>query len=140
MLNHIDIMGRLVRDPELRTTPNQIQVCSFTIACDDDRAGKDGERKAIFIDCVAWRHTAEFVSKYFPKGSTAIVSGRLQIREWEKEGVKHRSPEILVENIYFGQKAKGADSTVPGYDPEGPVKETQVEFSELFDDDAQLPF
>ena len=108
MLNHITIMGRLTRDPELRYTQSQTPVASFTLACDRDFGGRDGnERQTDFIDCVAWRQTAEFVSKYFAKGRLAAVDGRLQIREWtDKDGNKRRSAEIVVNNIYFGDSRR----------------------------------
>ena len=97
MLNHITIMGRLTRDPELRYTQSQTPVASFTLAVDRDFGGRDGgEKQTDFIDCVAWRSTAEFVSKYFAKGSMAVVSGRLQIRDWtDREGGKRRSAEVV---------------------------------------------
>lgn len=102
MLNHITIMGRLTRDPELRRTQSDIPVLGFTVACERDREN-NGERATDFIDCVAWRGTAEFISKYFEKGSMIVVSGRLQIRDWEDtDGAKRRSAEINVEEVYFG--------------------------------------
>ena len=104
MLNHIVIMGRLTRDPELRRTGSGIAVASFTLAVDRD-FGKteNGERETDFIDCVAWRQTGEFVSKYFTKGRMAVVAGRLQIRSWnDKDGNKRRTAEVVVDNIYFG--------------------------------------
>ena len=108
MLNHIVIMGRLTRDPELRYTQSQTPVASFTVAVDRDFGGRDGgEKQTDFIDCVAWRQTAEFVNKYFTKGSMAAVSGRLQIRDWtDRDGGKRRSAEIVVENIYFGESRR----------------------------------
>ena len=103
MLNHIVLMGRLTRDVELRTTQSGVSVASFTLACDRDFGGKDGEKETDFIDCVAWRSTADFAAKYFSKGRMAVVSGRLQIRPWtDKEGNKRYSTEIAVENMYFG--------------------------------------
>lgn len=104
MLNHITIMGRIVRDPELRRTGNDIAVASFTLAVDRDFAPKDGgEKETDFIDCVAWRNTGEFVSKYFSKGSMIVVTGRLQIRSWsDKSGNKRRSAEVVADNVYFG--------------------------------------
>ena len=95
MLNHIIVMGRLVKDPELRYTQSQLPVVSFTVAVDRDFGGRDGgDKQTDFIDCVAWRHTAEFISKYFTKGSMAVVSGRLQIRDWtDREGNKRKSAE-----------------------------------------------
>ena len=103
MLNHITIMGRLTRDPEIRYTQSQTPVTSFTLAVDRDFGGRDGgEKQTDFIDCVAWRQTAEFVSKYFTKGSMAVVSGRLQIRDWtDRDGGKRRNAEVVVDNIYF---------------------------------------
>lgn len=108
MLNHITIMGRLVRDPELRRTGNGIAVASFTLAVDRDYSGKDSnDKETDFIDCVAWRATGEFVSKYFTKGRMMVVSGRLQIRTWDdKEGNKRRSAEVVCDNCYFGDNSK----------------------------------
>lgn len=107
MLNHIVTMGRLVRDPELRHTQSGIPVCSFTIACDRDYKDADGEKATDFIDIVAWRNTAEFVSKYFTKGRMAVASGRLQLRDWkDRDGNKRRSAEIVTDNVYFGDSKK----------------------------------
>ena len=115
MLNHITIMGRLTRDPELRYTQSQTPVASFTLAVDRDFGSRDGgEKQTDFIDCVAWRSTAEFVSKYFQKGSMAVVSGRLQIRDWtDREGGKRKSAEVAVDNIYFGESAKAKPAGAP---------------------------
>ena len=102
MLNHIVTMGRLVRDPELRHTQSGLPVCSFSIACDRDYKGADGEKATDFLDIVAWRQTAEFVSKYFTKGRMMAVEGRLQLRDWvDKEKNKRRSAEIQVSSAYF---------------------------------------
>ena len=108
MLNHITIMGRLTRDPELRRTGSGIAVASFSLAVDRDFSPKDGgERETDFIDCVAWRQTGEFVSKYFTKGRMAVVSGRLQIRSWtDKEGNKRRTAEVVADNVYFGDSKR----------------------------------
>lgn len=113
MLNHVTLMGRLTRDPELRRTQSGTAVTSFTLAVDRDFKDKDtGEKETDFIDVVAWRQTAEFVSKYFTKGRVAVVEGRLQMRDWtDKEGNKRRSAELVADNIYFGdsrQKPDGA--------------------------------
>ena len=129
MLNHIVLMGRLTRDPELRRTPSGTAVASFTLAVDRDFASREsGEKETDFIDVVAWGHTAEFVSKYFSKGQMAAVTGRLQIRDWtDKEGGKRRSAEVVADNVYFAEskKARSAD----------------VEFEDLEDgDDGDLPF
>jgi single-strand DNA-binding protein len=138
MLNHICIMGRLTRAPELRHTQSDIAVASFTVACERD-FDEGGEKKSDFIDVVAWRQTGEFVSKFFDKGSMAVVSGRLQIRDWtDKEGNKRKSAEIVAERVYFGEskkdkgEARGTDTA--------PDKPTGG-FAELDDeDDGSLPF
>lgn len=107
MLNTITIMGRIVRDIELRRTDRGIAVASFTVAVDRDRAPEGQEKETDFLDCVAWRQTGEFVEKYFSKGSMIVVSGRLQIRPWtDKEGNKRRSAEIVADNVYFGEPKK----------------------------------
>jgi single-strand DNA-binding protein len=118
MLNHIVIMGRLTRDPELRYTQSQLPVTSFRVAVDRDYGGRDGaERQTDFIDCVAWRNTAEFVSKYFSKGSMIVVSGRLQIREWtDKENNRRTSAEIVADNIYFGESRRRDNDNYRGND------------------------
>lgn len=109
MLNHIVIMGRLARDPELRRTGSGIAVASFAVAVERDIAAQGQEKETDFIDCVAWRKTGEFVSKYFTKGSMIVVSGRLQIRGWtDKEGNKRRSAEVVADNCYFGSTKKDA--------------------------------
>lgn len=155
MLNHIIIMGRLTRDPELRRTGNGTAVTSFTLAVDRDFAPKDGgDRETDFIDCVAWRNTGEFVSKHFSKGRMAAVSGRLQIRNWtDKDGNKRRTAEIVVDNIYFGDSKRDSDggsnsgnsySAAPAgnsYDEyAAPSGSLASDYSILEDDDAQLPF
>ncbi|MGM9650387.1 MAG: single-stranded DNA-binding protein [Faecousia sp.] len=105
MLNHITLMGRLTRDPELRFTPQNTPVASFSLAVERDYQPGGSERQTDFIDCVAWRKTAEFVSKHFQKGSMAVVSGRLQIRDWtDRDGGKRRSAEVAVDNIYFAER------------------------------------
>ena len=148
MLNHITIMGRLVRDPELRRTGSGVAVTSFTVAVDRDFTPKDGgEKKTDFINCVAWRQTGEFVSKYFAKGRMIVVDGRLEMRDWtDREGNKRTSAEIIVENAYFGDSKRDGDNSgsysapntgFGGYSaPAAPVSD----FAQLDDDDAQLPF
>ena len=109
MLNHIVLMGRLTRDPELRRTGSGIPVASFSLAVDRDFGSnrETGEKETDFIDIVAWRSTAEFVSKYFTKGRMAVVSGRLQIRAWQdKDGNKRRSAEVVADNVYFGDSKR----------------------------------
>lgn len=126
MLNVAIIMGRLTRDPELRRTNSGKPVTSFTVAVDRDFAAQGQEKETDFIDCVAWNGTAEFVSKYFTKGSMIVVNGRLQLRSWtDKEGNKRRSAEILAGNVYFGESKKqdngsrsGQNSYQGGYPPQ----------------------
>lgn len=134
MLNRIIIMGRLIRDPELRRTQNGTAVASFSLACERDFKDENGDREVDFIDCVAWRKTAELVSEYFTKGRMAAVSGRLQIRGWtDKDGNRRRTAEILVDNIYFGDSKPQAEGTV--------TEATGAEpYSEIDEDDDQLPF
>ena len=144
MLNHIVIMGRLTRDPELRYTQSQTPVASFTVAVDRDFGGRDGgEKQTDFIDCVAWRQTAEFVSKYFTKGSMAVVSGRLQIRPWtDKDGHKRTSAEVVADNIYFGDSKRDDGNSYGGgqsYGGTRPVNVQANDYDQLADDD-QLPF
>ena len=116
MLNHITIMGRLTRDPELRRTGSGIAVASFTVAVDRDFGGRDGgEKETDFIDCVAWRQTGEFVSKYFTKGRMIVVSGRLQIRSWtDKDGNKRRTAEVVADNVYFGESKRSNEGSSYG--------------------------
>ena len=153
MLNHITIMGRLTRDPELRYTQSQTPVASFTVAVDRDFGSRDGgERQTDFIDCVAWRQTAEFVSKYFTKGSMAVVSGRLQIRDWtDREGGKRRSAEVVVDNMYFGESRRrdgdsgdSRSSSYSSYGNSGSAGKSSAPaasaFAELDDGDGELPF
>ncbi len=170
MLNHIVIMGRLVRDPELRRTGTGVAVASFRVAVDRDFSPKDGsERKADFIDCVAWRQTGEFISKYFTKGRMIIVDGRLEMRDWtDKDGNKRTSAEIVVANAYFGDSKRDGDSgnssyggnayggnnsygnagnygsasaPAPSYGGySAPASAPASDFAMLEDDDAQLPF
>lgn len=138
-------MGRLTRDPDLRRTGSGIAVASFSLAVDRDYSTRDGgERETDFIDCVAWRQTGEFVSKYFTKGRMAVVSGRLQIRSWtDKDGNKRRTAEVVADNVYFGD-SKREESSGGNYDGyTAPVYPTApAQDYELLDDDdsGQLPF
>ena len=164
MLNHIVIMGRLARDPELRHTQSGTPVATFRLAVDRDFKDKNtGERQTDWIDVVAWRGTGEFVSRYFSRGRMAVVEGRLQMREWtDKEGNKRRSAEVIADNIYFGDSKRegdGGDST--GYHQNGgysqggyPAPSAPADpfggygappadgdqFAELSTDDSKLPF
>ena len=156
MLNRILIMGRLTRDPEIKYLQSNVPVTRFTVAVDRDYSGRDGgEKQTDFIDCVAWRSTAEFVMNYFRKGSMAVVSGRLQIRNWEdKDGNKRRSAEVVAENVYFGESKR--DSERAGGYKQNPIpmqgssqdvlqfvtvpSNWQDEYTELSDDEGELPF
>jgi len=151
MLNHIILMGRLTRDPELRHTGSGVAVASFSIAVDRDFGNREtGEKETDFIDIVAWRNTAEFVSKYFTKGRMAVVSGRLQIRNWtDKEGNKRRSAEVVADNVYFGDSKRDGDSAGSSFGSYAPFPSDTAapaapasgsDFAMLEEDDSQLPF
>ena len=154
MLNHITIMGRLTRDPEVRYTQSQVPVASFTVAVDRDFQSRDGgERQTDFINCVAWRNTAEFVSKYFHKGSMAVVSGRLQIRSYQdREGNNRTAAEVVADNIYFGESRRDSDNrgnTAYGnsgnsygnsYERPAQSAPSNNSWTDISDDDGELPF
>ncbi len=133
MLNKIILMGRLTRNPELRRTQNGTAVVSFSLAVDRDFKNQAGEKETDFIDIVAWRSTAEFVSKYFTKGRMAVVEGRLQMRDWkDRDGNSRRSFEVLADSVYFGDSRKVSDSDTP---PEaGEIREVPEE------EEGELPF
>ncbi|MBQ2382946.1 MAG: single-stranded DNA-binding protein [Oscillospiraceae bacterium] len=140
MLNHITIMGRLTRDPEYRTTQTGLSVANFSVAVDRDFPGPTGEKETDFIDCVAWRKTAEFVTKYFHKGSQIAVSGRLQIRSWtDKDGNKRRTAEVLADSVYFaGSKQSQPESQNAAEPYTNAYPATQ--FAPMDGPDEQLPF
>lgn len=139
MLNRIVLMGRLTRDPELRRTGSGTAVSSFSIAVDRDFKGQSGEKETDFIDIVAWRNTAEFVSKYFTKGRMAVVEGRLQIRDWkDKEGNNRRSAEVVADNVYFGDSKRDGDAVGGSYI--GGQTAQSGGFNEIDEDDGELPF
>ena len=159
MLNKIIIMGRLTRDPELRRTQNGTAVTSFSLAVDRDFKSQSGEKETDFIDVVAWRGTAEFVSKYFSKGRMAVVEGRLQIRDWtDREGGKRRSAEVVADNVYFGDSKRdnsgeygGSSYGAPAYGaPSGGISAPGraaassfgggSDFAEIGEEDGELPF
>ena len=162
MLNKIFLQGRLVADPEMRHTPSGVAVATLRLAVDRDFKDREtGEKKADFINVVAWRATAEFVSRYFTKGRMAVVEGRLQIRDWtDKEGGKRRSAEVIADNVYFGDSKKDAEAAgvyappasygapsgggyaapaapAGGYSAPAPGGD---QFADLSDDDGELPF
>lgn len=140
MLNHITIMGRLTRDPELRRTATGVAVTNFTVAVDRDFADKQsGEKETDFIECVAWKHTGEFVSKHFSKGKMIVVSGRLQIRKWnDKDGNKRQTTEIVADNCYFGEAKKDSDNSSAAN--EFGSYSAVSDFDLLEDDGSGLPF
>ena len=160
MLNKIIIMGRLTRDPELRRTQSGTAVTSFSIACDRDFKSQSGEKETDFIDVVAWRNTAEFVSKYFAKGRMAVVEGRLQIRDWtDREGGKRRSAEVVADNVYFGDSKRDSGGEYGGSSfgappagggpaaygaPMGRAPASNYgggsDFAEIGEEDGELPF
>ena len=149
MLNHIDLMGRLTRDPELRYTQSGTPVASFRLAVDRDFGNKEtGEKQTDFIDIVAWRTTGEFAAKYFVKGSLVAVSGRLQMRDWtDKEGNKRTGAEVVAENVYFGESKRSREGgeggdyhaapKAGGYDA---VQPRTPAFKEIDEADGELPF
>lgn len=137
MLNHIDIMGRLTRDPELRRTQSGTAVASFTLAVSRDFSDKD---KADFIDVVAWRSTAEFISKYFSKGRTAVISGRLQMRDWtDNNGNKRRSAEVIAESVYFGDSKRDTLESNADNSDAADTSYGYADFEEIQNED-DLPF
>ena len=140
MLNKIILMGRLTRDPELKRTQSGTAVTSFSLAVDRDFKSQGGEKETDFIDIVAWRNTAEFVSKYFTKGRMAVVEGRLQIRDWtDKDGGKRRSAEVIADNVYFGDSK--SEGTAPAYTrPASAPTPMNNDFAEIGDEDGELPF
>ena len=159
MLNDVTIMGRLVRNPELRYTQNQTPVASFTLACERDRKNENGERETDYIDCSAWKQTAKFIDAHFAKGTLAIVRGRLQIRKWTgKDGNNRTAPEIIVADIYFGESKRRIDTeerppmpTDADAPPEVDMEQKQrdlaelaiygnVNFVDVDDGDGSLPF
>lgn len=149
MLNQITLMGRLTKDPELRNTAQGTAVASFSLACERDYAPNGGSKETDFIDIVAWRSTAEFVSKYFSKGQLVAVTGRLQIRDWtDSDSVRHRIAEVVASNVYFAEpkrerENKNADTerySAPTSEPYYATPVTGSCFAELDDDDGDLPF
>ncbi len=151
MLNKIILMGRLTRDPELRRTGSGTAVTSFSLAVDRDFKSQNGEKETDFIDIVAWRSTAEFVSKYFTQGRMAVVEGRLQIRDWtDRDGGKRRSAEVVADNVYFGDSRRdsgaGDYGSAPAYSapsgyaaPAAPMG-GHSDFAEIGTEDGELPF
>ena len=144
MLNKWEGMGRLTKDPELRRTPSGTAVATFSIAVDRDFKGEDGKRETDFIDIVAWRQTAEFVSKHFTKGRMAVVEGRLQIRDYtNKDGQKRRVAEIVADNIYFGDSKRDNDVDGSAYNDSPSYADgygAGNDWREIDEGDGECPF
>ena len=142
MLNKIIIMGRLTRDPELRRTGSGTAVTSFSLACDRDFKSQRGDKETDFIEVVAWKNTAEFVSKYFSKGRMAVVEGRLQIRGWtDKAGNKRTTAEVVADNVYFAdsKRSESNDNQKENFNAlSGRLSDDFV--PALNDDTSELPF
>ena len=141
MLNHIDLMGRLTRDPELRRTGSGTSVASFTIACARDfKNQQTGQTEVDFIDCVAWRGTAEMLCKHFTKGRMIGLSGRLQVRTWmDQDGAKRKAAEVIADSIYF---ADSKPSSGAGQQQEIMQSDADPERSgyPIIEDDGEFPF
>ena len=144
MINSVIIMGRLTYDPELRTTPNGISVVRFQVACDRNFSRSGEERKADFIDVTAWRQTAEFVSRYFRKGSMIAVEGSIQTDNFtDKDGNKRKSVQVIANNVSFcGSKAESGTTSNPVFSQPAPsyASADNSDFEEISDDDDDLPF
>ena len=140
MLNRAILMGRLVADPELRQTPNGVSVCSFRIAVDRNYSGRGGERQTDFLDIVAWRNTAEFVSRYFSKGKMIIVEGSVQSRSYEdKNGNKRTAVEIVADNCMFGETKSASQNYAASMAPAPAAAPVAAEASETSSDSAGAP-
>ena len=141
MLNKIIIMGRLTIDPELRRTGSGTAVTSFSLACDRDFKSQSGDKETDFIEVVAWKNTAEFVSKYFSKGRMAVVEGRLQIRDWtDKAGNKRTTAEVVADNVYFAdsKRSESNDNQKENFNAlSGRLSDDFVPISE---EDGEIPF
>ena len=140
MLNKIIIMGRLTRDPEVRRTRNGVPVASFALAVPRDYQGQSGEKPTDFIECSAWRSTADFVSRYFTRGRMAVVEGSLQMRDWtDRDGNKRRSAVVVAESVYFADSKRTA-SEGNADEREFPPEQAQDDRMTEVGDDGQLPF
>ena len=141
MLNKIIIMGRLTRDPELRRTGSGTAVTSFSLACDRDFKLLSGEKETDFIEVVAWKNTAEFVSKYFSKGRMSVVEGRLHIREWtDKDGGKRRSAEVVAENVYFADSKRSESNDNQKENLNALSGRLSDDFVPISEEDGEIPF
>ena len=141
MLNKIIIMGRLTHDPELRRTGSGTAVTSFSLACDRDFKSQSGDKETDFIEVVAWKNTAEFVSKYFSKGRMAVVDGRLQIRDWaDKDGAKHRSAEVVADNVYFADSKRSESNDNQRENFNALSGRLNDDFVPISEEDGDIPF
>lgn len=142
MLNEVVLMGRLTRDPEVKKTPSDVSVCSFSIACERDIVSKQtNERETDYFDVVAWRSTADFIGKYFAKGRMIIVKGRLQKRYYDdKEGNKRNVVEVVADTVYFGESKKSAESSTTTTSESAPKPAAAVPDFDPNDVDDDLPF
>jgi len=139
MLNKQIVMGRLTRNPELKTTQTGVSVCRFSIASDDDVKRSDGTRETDFIDCVAWRGTAEFVSKFMEKGRLIVVEGRPKVKRYDdKNGVSHKTVELRADSVYFADSKPAPNNEQAAPNP-APVPSAPADFVEM-DEDEDLPF
>ena len=146
MLNMVALMGRLTYEPELKTTPSGVSVIRFQVACDRSYQSQGQERQADFIDCVAWRQRAEFISRYFHKGSMIAIEGSIQTQNYtDKNGNNRKSVEVVANNVSFcGSKADSGTSAAPSQEFSQPAPSYSSvgtsDFEEIVDDDDDLPF
>ncbi|MFR2095513.1 single-stranded DNA-binding protein [Eubacterium sp.] len=145
MINMVALMGRLTYEPELRKTPSDVSVLRFQVACDRSYQRAGAERQADFIDCVAWRQTAEFISRYFHKGSMIAVEGTIQTSNYtDKNGNNRKQIEVLANNVSFCGSKSESGNTAPagGYNEPAPsyANADNSDFEEIVDDDDDLPF
>ena len=141
MLNKIIIMGRLTRDPELRRTGSGTAVTSFFLACDRDFKSQSGEKETDFIEVVAWKNTAEFVSKYFSKGRMAVVEGRLQIRDWtDKAGNKRTTAEVVADKVYFADSKRSEPNENQKENFNALSGRLSDDFVPISEEDGEIPF
>lgn len=144
MINMVALMGRLTYDPELRSTPQGVSVIRFQVACDRNYQKSGAERQADFIDCVAWRQTAEFISRYFHKGSMIAVEGSIQTSNFtDKNGQNRKQVEVVANNVSFcGSKAESGTTNNQAFAQPAPsyASASNSDFEEIVDDDDDLPF
>ena len=141
MLNKIIIMGRFTHDPELRRTGSGTAVTSFSLACDRDFKSQSGEKETDFIEVVAWKNTAEFVSKYFSKGRMAVVEGRLQIRDWtDKAGSKRTTAEVVADNVYFADSKRSESNENQKENFNALSGRLSDDFVPISEEDGEIPF